>query len=189
MKEIWLPVVGYEGLYEVSDLGRVRSLDKVWASRYSANKFPGRVLKPSVLRNGYLKVFLYRNSVSKTLLVHRIVLSAFVGQPPTGYVACHQNGVKSDCRIENLRWDTQSGNCADKWIHGTQTTGESSPASKLTENLVREIRSSGMTAWEAVKQHGLSWTNARHIVSGRTWKNVVIPVPETKQPLALVEYA
>lgn len=99
-KEIWRPVVGYEGLYDVSNLGRVRSL-----------KF-GRVkiMKPKDNGNGYLRVSLRKDGKGKKLYVHRIVWEAFVGPIPDGYELDHLNTVRDDNRLENLRCVTRKEN-------------------------------------------------------------------------------
>jgi type II secretory pathway pseudopilin PulG len=100
-QERWLPVVGYEGAYEVSDKGRVRSVDRM-------------VLKGRPDRNGYPRV----NLRGKTKTVHRLVLESFIGPCPDGQVACHANDIKTDNRLENLRWDTPDANARDMVING-----------------------------------------------------------------------
>jgi hypothetical protein len=108
MIETWMPIPGYEGLYEVSDLGRVYG--------FRSNK----VLKPNVKpKNGYRVVCLQYPGHRKYHLVHRLVLRAFVGEPPEGWDACHNNGNSSDNRLENLRWGTRSENILDEVRHGT----------------------------------------------------------------------
>ena len=115
--EIWKPVVGFEGLYEVSDQGRVRSLPRKGAS--GSRYYGGGYLKGHALKWGHIYVTLrrpgakaYKNSV------HRIVLEAFVGPCPEGMEGCHNNGNAGDNRLENLRWDTHSENMKDVVRHG-----------------------------------------------------------------------
>lgn len=120
MTETWRPVVGYEGRYEVSDQGRVRSLDRV--IHYMRNgdprtqRWPGRLLSPSRNNRGYPQVSLGYN---RTHLVHWLVAAAFIGPRPDGLVVCHNNGDQTDNRPENLRYDTLSGNMQDSVRHGT----------------------------------------------------------------------
>lgn len=114
-QEVWKPVTGYEGFYEVSSLGRVRSLDRVAAN---GRFFEGAVIKPSENYNGHFRVTLYKSRGRKQCWVHRLVLEAFVGPRPANYDACHNNGVPSDNRAENLRWDTRSANAKDRVLHG-----------------------------------------------------------------------
>lgn len=112
MTEKWLPVVGFEGKYEVSDHGQVRSLQM------------GVVLR-LIVKRGYHKVVLSQCGVKKLHSVHRLVLSAHVGTCPDGMEACHNNGIKTDNRVENLRWDTHSENILDSVRHGRKPAPES----------------------------------------------------------------
>ena len=111
MTERWLPVVGYEGLYEVSDLGGVR--------RVVADDAEPYVLKASANKKGHLHVSLSRDGERKDFLVHRLVLIAFVGPCPEGMEACHNDGRPANNVVSNLRWDTQSANTFDRVKHGT----------------------------------------------------------------------
>ena len=100
-EEIWRPVVGYEGLYEVSSLGRVRSLDKY----DSINRFcEGRILKLSSDRLGYLRAQLYSNSKRKSFLVHRLVAQAFIPNPDNLPQVNHIDENPSNDNVENLEW-------------------------------------------------------------------------------------
>lgn len=115
--EKWKPVVGYEGAYEVSDLGRVRSVDRqVWNGRVWHSK-SGRTL--SVFRGNYSKVRLKVNGDAKTRNVHTLVAEAFIGERPDGLEVCHGNGDPHDNRASNLRYDTKAANSADRVKHGT----------------------------------------------------------------------
>ena len=102
MKEIWKAAPGYEGQYEVSDQGRVRTF------RRGAD---GRLLKPGRMPGGHLSVaFGHGNSQC----VHKLVLLAFVGPAPDKHECCHNNGDPADNRLENLRWGTRGDNSRDK---------------------------------------------------------------------------
>lgn len=114
-QEVWKPVTGYEGFYEVSSLGRVRSLDRVAAN---GRKFKGKVLRTVTNHNGHIRVMLHKDRKSKYHWVHRLVLEAFVGPRPENYDACHNNGIPGDNRPENLRWGTRSANAKDRVLHG-----------------------------------------------------------------------
>ncbi len=118
--EIWKPVAGYEGLYEVSDLGRVRSLDRLVVEK-SGKRRPvkGRILRPGVSRSsGRRSVALRPRGPAPTRRVYELVLEAFVGPRPPGMVACHNNGDAGDDRLANLRWDSWSENHRDTVRHG-----------------------------------------------------------------------
>lgn len=116
-----MPVNGYEGLYEVSDLGRVRSLTRpVKHSTGGYRVFPGRVLKQDTTLKGYKRVPLSKDGASKNVQVHRIVCRAFNGAPPTGKnLVLHANGDPGDNRVSNLRWGTQAENIQDSVRQGT----------------------------------------------------------------------
>lgn len=117
--EKWLPVVGYEGYYEVSDQGRVRSLTRrVYAGRGRDRISEGRVLSP-YLGDHYVKVRLKRDASGATKNVHQLVAEAFLGPRPEGMEVCHDNGQNHDNRVENLRYDTHSANQFDKVRHGS----------------------------------------------------------------------
>lgn len=111
--ESWKPLPEWEGLYEISDQGRVRSLPR------TAHRKPGRVLKPIAYNNGYQWVSLTGNGRRGRAPIHRTVLLAFVGPCPDGMQACHNNGDKSNNALSNLRWDTVAANAADRTTHGT----------------------------------------------------------------------
>lgn len=109
MSERWLPVVGYEGYYEVSDQGSVRRVAKDATF----------VLKARANKNGHLQVSLSRDGERRSFLVHRLVLTAFVGPCPDGMQGCHNDGNPARNVLVNLRWDTQSSNAFDSVRHGT----------------------------------------------------------------------
>ena len=109
--ERWLPVVGYEGFYEVSDQGRIWSVPRLDPT---GRRQGGRFLKPkSSGSTGYLKVTLMRNGVSDQRLIHRLVLEAFVGACPDDSETRHLNATRTDNRLVNLAWGTSSENNYD----------------------------------------------------------------------------
>lgn len=110
-EEIWRPIVGYEGLYEVSSYGRVRSLDryvKCDYERYRLHK--GKVLSPAKDRYGYLSVVLSCNGKHKTITVHRIVAQAFIPNPDNLPEINHRDEDKINNRVDNLEWCTAKYN-------------------------------------------------------------------------------
>jgi hypothetical protein len=118
LSERWLPIPGYEGLYEVSDRGQVRSLDRYVECGHFMRFHAGRVLVHHVRRDGYHSVSLSRNGIAVRRLVHEIVLTTFSGPRPDGLVSCHNDGNKDDNSTANLRWDTPSENSFDVVRHG-----------------------------------------------------------------------
>jgi len=108
-QEIWKPVSEYIGIYEASNFGRVRSLDRISVNRQGkVRSLLGRVLSAAPENNGYLTVRLTKNGIQKTKKVHRIVMAAFFGESPL--CVDHKNGDKNDNALENLEYVTQRVN-------------------------------------------------------------------------------
>lgn len=129
--------------------------------------------------DGYRTVTLSSGTVpykSITKRVHRLVLETFIGLCPKGMQACHNNGIKTDNRVENLRWDTCKNNCADRKRHGkTQgCIGEDHPKAKLTDKKVKEIRNleGKLTHKEIAKQYSMSRCQVSKIIAGQFWTHV-----------------
>lgn len=116
----WRAVIGYEGSYEVSSLGQVRSLDRVL---HDGHRWSGRNLKlvSRLHHDGMprVQVTLHLGGRQRTRLVHHLVLESFVGLRPDGTEACHWDGDSSNNDISNLRWATHAENEGDKKRHGT----------------------------------------------------------------------
>lgn len=118
--ERWLPVVGYEGYYEVSDLGRVRSLDRRIVRRGAPAFLRGRVLRQTTVDHGRATVSLCRDGQRDLSRVSTLVLRAFIGAPPAGFEGCHNDGDPANNHIGNLRWDSHQANMDDQFKHGTR---------------------------------------------------------------------
>lgn len=144
--EQWRPVVGYEGLYEVSSKGRVKAVARrLWVS--PGGQMTGRwrqkrevIARGMIDRHGYHSVCLRRDGKSRWRRVHMLVLDAFVGPCPPGMQTRHLNGARSDNRVENLAWGTVQENADDRQRHGTVPKGELHHRAKLTVDQVRSIR-------------------------------------------------
>lgn len=118
-QEQWRPVVGYEGLYEVSEYGNVRSLDRTVRTSNSLRTYKGRVLKLHPDHRDYLRAVLSKPGQRPvTRRVHLLVLLAFVGPRPDRLMACHGDGNNRNNHFSNLRWDTCSANQHDRVRHG-----------------------------------------------------------------------
>lgn len=114
--EEWRPVVGYEGYYEVSNIGRVRSTTRL---DNRGRQKTGRVLRAGIAANGYLLVSLWRDGVASSRTVHSLVAEAFIGPRPQGMDVCHADGDRLNPVVTNLRYDTRAANLADARVHGT----------------------------------------------------------------------
>lgn len=165
----WRTIPGYEGYYEVSSDGQVRSL--TYPSRYGfrRRKTP-HMLVQRLNKAGYYDLRLSK----KTFKVHRLVLMAFAGPCPLDHEGAHNNGISTDNRIENLRWATKVENAADKIKHGTvrPLKGVNNPRAKLTEAQVKTIRADARRTYEIAKDYGLAWTTVNEIRRKKKWKHV-----------------
>lgn len=119
-EEIWKPVVGWAGLYEVSSLGRVRSLDRTVDYPRHQQRKRGEVLSQKPGNTGYPRVVLRNGSRIREDLTHRLVAEAFLLNPDNLPVVRHLNDVKTDNRAENLAWGTHSDNMDDALRNGRQ---------------------------------------------------------------------
>lgn len=104
MEEVWKDIAGYEGLYQVSNLGRIQSLPRIniCVNRKYIRK--GKVLKGSFDKDGYLCVHLSKNAIQRKFLVHRIVAKHFVQNPNNYQQVNHKNEIVNDNRALNLEW-------------------------------------------------------------------------------------
>jgi len=118
-EEKWLPVIGYEGYYEVSNRGRVRSLPRdINMKNGVTRRLSGTVLLSAPSPRGYLAVHLNQGGRGKTTAIHSMVALAFVPNPDAKPFVCHRNDIKTDNRAENLYWGTRVENEADKARNG-----------------------------------------------------------------------
>lgn len=172
--ERWMPVTGFEGRYEVSDLGRVRSL--ILNTRHGERpRAAPKILRAGPTGNGYRQVVLCRPGKKQARLLHCVVLEAFVGPAPEGTEAAHDDGVRTNCRLSNLGWKTHRENVADKVRHGTRQVGERGSNAVLTREQVIHIRRSYCKSSREfggaalAKQHGVSPSAILSIVKGVRW--------------------
>lgn len=143
MSEIWKDVPGYEGFYQVSDMGRVRSVDRIVKYSHGVDRMQkGKILTPCISGNGYHKVTLCGGIGEKDSqpTIHSMVLSAFAGPRPDGMQGCHNNGNKSDNSLLNLRYASSIDNHNDRRAHGTNGAGEKNSSAKLSEVDIIKIR-------------------------------------------------
>ena len=178
--EEWRPVVGWEGLYEVSSEGCVQSLGRVVTvvghPRTPVRRIPPRVLKPWIASHGYFTVCLggRRSKGGQHALVHRLVCLAFHGPCPEGHEVCHGPGGKLDNRAENLSWGTKSQNLRDDRIRdGTLIEGSKHYNARLSdEDVVCIWGMRDQSSPNVASQFGVSARTIRDIWNRITWKSV-----------------
>lgn len=185
--EVWKAIPGFEGYYEVSSLGRARSLDR--AVRHARGGFAikrGRLLSTKPNGHGYPSVCLSKEGKPTTRVIHQLVCEAFNGPRPEGHEAAHEDGNKANCRADNLSWKTRTENERDKKRHGTsllgrdcvpahsRARGERHGCARLTSVQVREARrlmNSGVSAYRISHLLNVSHTTAKSIQSEKTWRS------------------
>jgi hypothetical protein len=176
--EEWRPVRGYEGLYEVSSLGRIKSLCRT-TTRINGRPLP---IKERILRqNGvghmkYLAVALNDGKIQRSARVHCVVLNAFVGDRPAGKQARHLDGNRLNNSVHNLAWGTAEENMSDKWEHGNMPIGSKCTFAKLNDEKARAIKilkeKTLATIDDLASLFDVSDQCVRAIVAGRSWRHV-----------------
>lgn len=180
--EIWKAVVGYEGLYEVSSLGRLRSLAHIVPNRTSTRMTIGRVLRQAPDRSGYLQVHLSNGKKVETTKVHRVVAAAFIGPPPQADSHVNHKDFKVDNNAAiNLEWCSSKQNVAHSVLAG-RFDGSTNPrrAKKLTLEIVGAIRvasASGEPNMRIAKRIGVSRRTIDRIIAGKIWVRAPITQP------------
>lgn len=166
--ERWLPIPGHEGFYDVSDLGRVRSIRHMTAAGWRG----GKILAQWPDKDGYYRVNLSRYGKITQAAVHVLVLRAFAGEPAPGQEARHGPNGKQDNRAAELCWGTGLEQAADKHRDGTMARGERQGNAKLTTACVIEIRSraaQGEDLWVLAVQFNISNEHTRRIILREFW--------------------
>jgi hypothetical protein len=185
--DVWKDVIGYEGLYQVSNLGNVRSLDREIAPN---NRVPywrkGKICKQSKSNLGYMTVGFTVNNVKVSKYVHRLVAEAFIDNindyPQVNHIDCD----KTNNRVDNLEWCTNSQNHthASKnglnklHLHRVAYSGEKNGRSLLTKEQVLEIKQKYIpykySAKKLAKEYNVSESCITHILNNTSWKEISI---------------
>lgn len=124
MNEEWMDIPGYEGIYQISSHGNIRSLPRIRKHRWNSEKvFKGRLRKPVKVWNGYLAIALRKEGEASTFLVHRLVASAFIDNIYNKPYVNHKDGNKENNYFENLEWVTHQENCKHAFQIGLRKPG------------------------------------------------------------------
>lgn len=168
-RELWRPVMGYEGFYEVSDKGNVRRIAKGRGAQV------GKILKQANGTNGYKQVTLSKDCNQLICRVHRLVAEAFIPRQDGKDYVNHINGDKTDNRVENLEWVTRSENA----LHAYRVLGRKKErvipenrVHKLNLKTVKEIFEADGTYADIARRFGISDVMARKIKLGICWSDV-----------------
>jgi hypothetical protein len=172
-KEIFMDVVGYEGLYQVSNLGMVKSLERTVNGRWGKQIVKSRILKHTNNKGGYPIVCLCNGKKVICITIHRIMCLSFIPNPENKRTVNHINGVKTDNRISNLEWATDSENQKHSFENGFQYRPKKIPR-VLKVNDVREIKyeNKDLTHDQIAEKYGVTRGCIYLIRSGKRWPHI-----------------
>ncbi len=186
-QEVFVDIPNYEGYYQVSNYGNVRSLDRVITEKTGKTQtLKGRILKPRINRDGYYYVGLRKNGSKAAFAIHQLVAQAFLDNPENKPTVNHINGIKIDNNVNNLERATYSENLEHAYKTGLRTSvsieavGEKNYKRKLKPEQVIEIKrllaEGNLTHKEIATKFDVARSTIAGIKSGRTWKhlNVVL---------------
>lgn len=170
MIETWKDILNYESLYQISNLGNVKSLNRV--TRHDHN-LKERILKCRLDSKGYFYVSLCKNATIKNFRVHRLVAIMFITNPKNKPEINHKDGVKINNEVSNLEWVTSSENMQHKSIIlGKHTNGIKNGAAKLTEAEIIQIRNSNLLQRELAEIFDVSRPQISRIKNKKSWKHL-----------------
>jgi hypothetical protein len=176
--ELWMPVVGYEDCYSISNRGRL-------ARTATLGGKPCWKIRAPSWANGYRRFHMCKNGVRKYRLAHLMVWKAFMGPIPEDLDVNHKNGNRDDASLENLELMTRSENCAHSFrVLGRKNFnvphyGSKNGCSKLVEADIPEIfrlSAQGMYQWQIAKQFGVSQPMICMILRREKWQHVLLPL-------------
>ena len=169
--EIWKDIEGYEGLYQVSNLGRVKSLEKIRGVQFQKEK----ILIPQTIKGGYLRIGLSKNGKSTKFLIHRLVAEAFI---PKHFTVNHKDGNKTNNSLDNLEWVSQKENNIHAYQTGLKPHGTQRKDAKLNEQQIKEIRSNyipndrNYSTRSLAQKYGVHPSIIQRVVNNKAYKNI-----------------
>lgn len=174
MSEIWKPVAGYAGAYEISNLGRVKSVARTIEIKHANGPYtrcqPERILKPAPTQpeGGYLAVILRKDGISYGHSIHRLVANAFIPNPNNLPVVMHKDDNSFNNKVTNLCWGTQQDNVDDMITKNRNST-------TLSVDNVRKIKAAlkrGISTEKLASRFDVSRSTISNIANGVGWKHV-----------------
>ena len=169
LAERWAPVLGWEGVYEASTMGRIKRIARARGAT------PGSVTTGYHERNGYVKVSLYKDGIEFRTWLHRIIAMAFLGPIPEGHEVNHKDSDPSNDTIDNLEYVTHRQNLIHAVDRGRTLTGERCYNAVLTEDGVRfiwEQRMIGASVPTIAKHMGVHQNTIYSVTQGKSWRRV-----------------
>lgn len=178
MKEIWKPIKGFEGHYEISNRGRVKALRRKIKVGNQWNTFPQIIMSCPLDSDGYRIVGLHLDGKAENKRVGRLVALHFISNPKKLPIVHHKDHDKTNDYMNNLQWVTNSENIQFAYDSGfaNAVKGSRCGSSKLTEKDVRRIRrlaKAGAIHQDLRKEYGISTKNIHLIINRKTWKHVL----------------
>ena len=175
--EIWEDIKGYEGLYKVSNMGRLKRLHRKIVTKFNVTRILPEKIRFQYLNNkGYLMISLTKNKVMRTHSVHQLVAIAFIPNPENKKTINHINGIKIDNKIGNIEWATQRENVKHAYDTGLKKCmkGSKNHSAKLTGTDVKQIRKllAHNTQRELARVFKVSDTTISFIANNKSWKYI-----------------
>jgi len=173
--EEWRHVCGWEGMYKVSSLGRMRRLAKLKKNGLNGELLPEKIMHQMKNEKGYLYVELWKNNIRKVNKVHKLVGIAFISNPENKATINHKDFIKGNNIYSNLEWMTFEENFAHAFKNGKFRRGENAATAKLTNAQVikiKELYREGMRVCDIGRKLGLKTNPLYAIVNGWQWKSV-----------------
>jgi len=175
--EIWKEVAGYEGLYEVSNLGRVRSTKRILIDKIGrARRYRSKILSGGVSDKGYWAIMLCKDAAQKMTLIARLVAEAFIPNPDGKAEVNHKDGNKNDNSVSNLEWMTHQENSVHRHAVLRKNIGEKNYGAKMTNEIVIQMRSmreeTGYAYRIIAEKFGLNQNTIYRAITKRHWKHI-----------------
>lgn len=168
--EIWKDIIGYEGLYQISNLGRVKSLSKEYTKSGSLSKKKEKILNPHLnKKTNYNHYLLCNNGTKLTHLLHRLVAIHFIENNENKPQVNHINGIRNDNRIENLEWCTVSENQQHKFSILKYKNHTRNLTDKDAENIILTYKNGGFTQRQLAKKFNSNLTTINRIIKNKAY--------------------
>ena len=167
MTEIWKPIEGFDGWYEVSNLGNVRS----WRGHRGSRRIEPRLRKLVPDKDGYLTLMLPQGNVKRSLKVHAVVAATFIGKRPEGFDINHLNGNKEDNRVENLEYVSRTNNMRHA-RDVLNSAGEQILTREQAEKIIVLLTEGRLAQYQIASMFGVSHYAISYIWTGNSWADL-----------------